>query len=137
MWPARKQIPCSDTAVSAPINQGAWNGLPDDVQTRARGVANLAMAGGTDGETGAARQAYWRMREKHGFADLRRLMLMDRPRTEAGTFSGGETAGTPGEMTAAYGPVETRPAAIMGNGVMGAVRSMAKPKGKDAGNPTG
>ena len=38
--------------------------------------------------------------------------FLDRPRTEAGTFAGGETAGSPADMTAAYGHPQTRPAAL-------------------------
>lgn len=40
------------------------------------------------------------------------MVAFDRPRTEAGTFAGGDTAGNPADMTAAYGHPQTRPAAL-------------------------
>ena len=40
------------------------------------------------------------------------MIAFDRPRTEAGTFAGGDTAGNPADMTAAYGHPQTRPAAL-------------------------
>jgi hypothetical protein len=40
------------------------------------------------------------------------MVAFDRPRTEAGTFAGGDTAGSPTDMTAAYGHPLTRPAAL-------------------------
>jgi hypothetical protein len=40
------------------------------------------------------------------------MIAFDRPRTEAGTFAGGDTAGSPADMTAAYGHPQTRPAAL-------------------------
>lgn len=40
------------------------------------------------------------------------MIAFERPRTEAGTFAGGDTAGSPADMTAAYGHPQTRPAAL-------------------------
>jgi hypothetical protein len=40
------------------------------------------------------------------------MIAFERPRTEAGTFAGGDTAGNPADMTAAYGHPQTRPAAL-------------------------
>lgn len=40
------------------------------------------------------------------------MVAFDRPRTEAGTFASGDTAGSPADMTAAYGHPQTRPAAL-------------------------
>jgi hypothetical protein len=44
--------------------------------------------------------------------NLQRSTFLDRPRTEAGTFADGDTAGSPADMTAAYGHPQTRPAAL-------------------------
>ena len=44
--------------------------------------------------------------------NLQHSTFLDRPRTEAGTFAGGDTAGSPADMTAAYGHPQTRPAAL-------------------------
>lgn len=40
------------------------------------------------------------------------MIAFDRPRTSAGTFAGGDTAGSLSDMTAAYGHPQTRPAAL-------------------------
>ena len=40
------------------------------------------------------------------------MVAFDRPRTEAGTFAGGDTAGSPADMTASYGHPRTRPAPL-------------------------
>ena len=44
--------------------------------------------------------------------NLQRSTFLDRPRTEAGTFAGGDTAGSPADVTAAYGHPQTRPGAL-------------------------
>jgi hypothetical protein len=41
------------------------------------------------------------------------MIAFDRPRTEAGTFAGGDTAGSPADMTAAYGHPASRPSSLL------------------------
>ena len=82
-------------ATTTPVNEEVWHNLPQSVQNRARGVANLANDGGTSGESEAARHAYWRMREAHGFARIfAACSLLDAVRAAPeGTFASGDTAG--------------------------------------------
>jgi hypothetical protein len=76
-----------------------------------------ALLGGTGivgGIYAASRRGpTWRGGKWRAMDALRPGMIrFERPRTEAGTFAGGDTAGSPADMTAAYGHPQTRPAAL-------------------------
>jgi hypothetical protein len=66
-------------AVSTPVDADKFNSMQPNIQKRARGVANLANDPGTGGEGSAAHQAFWRMREEHGFrSELNNIIELSR-----------------------------------------------------------
>ena len=87
---------------------------PPASETHTLRNALLAGTGIVGGLYAASRRGpTWRGDKWRAMEALRPGMIaFDRPRTEAGTFAGGDTAGSPADMTAAYGHPQTRPAAL-------------------------